>query len=66
MMYFDPARWWWPENTPLVDYSARFGRSWLNICKGSLCLDFIEMEECDHCQCDAKWSTVGHKPKSQS
>ena len=26
---FDPARWWWPEVTPFLSYSAKEGRNWI-------------------------------------
>ena len=28
-LFFDPARWWWPEVTPFFAYSAKEGRKWI-------------------------------------
>ena len=28
-LFFDPARWWWPEATPFLAYSAGEGGRWI-------------------------------------
>ena len=64
-MFFDHARWWWPEVTPFYAYSFKMGRKWIpkqQVFKKSIPHKWwTEIPP----STSPKWNIIQHKAKAQ-
>jgi hypothetical protein len=64
-LFFDPARWWWPEVTPFFAYSAKEGRKWITKQIGLKKSISHKWRNEIPPSTSPRWNTIWHKAKAQ-
>ena len=64
-LFFDPARWWWPEVTPFFAYSAKEGRKWIT--KQTTLKKLVPHKRRNEIppSTSLEWNIIWHKAKAQ-